>query len=30
MLTQDLPQEPLYGHMALAGLPKGFHAAHGA
>jgi hypothetical protein len=22
-----VPDEPLYGHMALAGLPKGFRAA---
>ncbi|HUG77085.1 MAG TPA: hydroxymethylglutaryl-CoA lyase [Burkholderiales bacterium] len=27
MLAEALPQEPLYGHMALAGLPKGFRAA---
>jgi len=27
MLAEALPQEPLYGHLALAGLPKGFRAA---
>jgi hydroxymethylglutaryl-CoA lyase len=26
-LAEGLPDEPLYGHTALAGLPKGFHAA---
>jgi len=27
LMAQAIPQEPLYGHMALAGLPKGFRAA---
>jgi len=27
VLTQAIPQEPLYGHTPLAGLPKGFRAA---
>ena len=27
MLAEALPQEPLYGHLALAGVPKGFRAA---
>lgn len=26
-LAEGLPDEPLYGHTALAGLPKGFHVA---
>jgi len=27
IMQAGVPDEPLYGHMALAGLPKGFHAA---
>ena len=27
MMVAALPEEPVYGHMALAGLPKGFRAA---
>jgi hydroxymethylglutaryl-CoA lyase len=27
MMTEAIPQEPVYGHFALAGLPKGFRAA---
>ena len=27
MMVSALPDEPVYGHMALAGLPKGFRAA---
>src|SRR5918912_2294027 len=27
LMTQAIPDEPVYGHMALAGLPKGFRAA---
>jgi hydroxymethylglutaryl-CoA lyase len=27
IMTLGVPDEPLYGHMALAGLPKGFRAA---
>jgi hydroxymethylglutaryl-CoA lyase len=27
MLVEAIPQEPVYGHFALAGLPKGFRAA---
>ena len=27
LLTQAIPQEPIYGHTPLAGLPKGFRAA---
>jgi hydroxymethylglutaryl-CoA lyase len=27
LMHAGVPDEPLYGHMALAGLPKGFHAA---
>lgn len=27
IMTSGVPNEPLYGHMALAGLPKGFRAA---
>jgi hydroxymethylglutaryl-CoA lyase len=27
MMVTALPEEPVYGHMALAGLPKGFRAA---
>jgi hydroxymethylglutaryl-CoA lyase len=27
ILTQGLPEEPIYGHTPLAGLPKGFRAA---
>ena len=27
MMVSALPEEPVYGHMALAGLPKGFRAA---
>jgi hydroxymethylglutaryl-CoA lyase len=26
-LVQGLPEEPIYGHTPLAGLPKGFRAA---
>src|SRR3954447_18009710 len=26
LMTQAIPDEPVYGHMALAGLPKGFRA----
>ena len=26
LMHEGVPDEPLYGHMALAGLPKGFHA----
>jgi hydroxymethylglutaryl-CoA lyase len=26
LMHDGVPDEPLYGHMALAGLPKGFHA----
>jgi hydroxymethylglutaryl-CoA lyase len=27
IMIRGVPQEPVYGHMALAGLPKGFRAA---
>jgi hydroxymethylglutaryl-CoA lyase len=27
LMTEAIPDEPVYGHMALAGLPKGFRAA---
>ena len=27
IMISGVPQEPVYGHMALAGLPKGFRAA---
>jgi hydroxymethylglutaryl-CoA lyase len=27
LLTQAIPEEPVYGHTPLAGLPKGFRAA---
>ena len=27
LMVQAIPDEPVYGHMALAGLPKGFRAA---
>ncbi len=27
LMTEAIPEEPVYGHMALAGLPKGFRAA---
>ncbi len=27
LMVAALPEEPVYGHMALAGLPKGFRAA---
>ena len=27
ILTQAIPEEPIYGHTPLAGLPKGFRAA---
>jgi hydroxymethylglutaryl-CoA lyase len=27
LMVSALPEEPVYGHMALAGLPKGFRAA---
>src|SRR5213075_3282037 len=27
LMTAAIPDEPVYGHMALAGLPKGFRAA---
>lgn len=27
MMTAAIPEEPVYGHMALAGVPKGFRAA---
>jgi hydroxymethylglutaryl-CoA lyase len=27
MMVEVLPQEQVYGHFALAGLPKGFRAA---
>jgi hydroxymethylglutaryl-CoA lyase len=27
ILAQAIPQEPIYGHTPLAGLPKGFRAA---
>jgi hypothetical protein len=26
-MSAAIPDEPVYGHMALAGLPKGFRAA---
>jgi hydroxymethylglutaryl-CoA lyase len=27
ILVQAIPEEPVYGHTPLAGLPKGFRAA---
>jgi hydroxymethylglutaryl-CoA lyase len=27
IMVSGVPEEPVYGHMALAGLPKGFRAA---
>ena len=27
ILTEAIPEEPIYGHTPLAGLPKGFRAA---
>jgi hydroxymethylglutaryl-CoA lyase len=27
LMVAALPEEPVYGHMALAGVPKGFRAA---
>jgi hypothetical protein len=27
LMVAAIPEEPVYGHMALAGLPKGFRAA---
>jgi hydroxymethylglutaryl-CoA lyase len=27
LMVRAIPQEPVYGHMALAGLPKGYRAA---
>jgi hydroxymethylglutaryl-CoA lyase len=27
LLVQAIPQEPVYGHTPVAGLPKGFRAA---
>jgi len=27
LMSAAIPDEPVYGHMALAGLPKGFRAA---
>jgi hydroxymethylglutaryl-CoA lyase len=27
LMVQAIPQEPTYGHFALAGLPKGFRAS---
>ncbi|HTQ78131.1 MAG TPA: hydroxymethylglutaryl-CoA lyase, partial [Burkholderiales bacterium] len=27
LMVEGIPEEPVYGHTPLAGLPKGFHAA---
>jgi hydroxymethylglutaryl-CoA lyase len=29
LMVKAIPEEPVYGHMALAGLPKGFRAPRG-